>query len=78
MKRKSVRTRQTIASSLLAAAMVTTSVVSPITAYATDNQLEFKIAGEESIYKGMPLFDGVPEHLDAYLDVLCDYLGTEL
>lgn len=56
----------------------------PLTVYAAEattepssENVEFKLAGNDSIYKGMPLFDGIPEHLDAYLDTLCEYLGTE-
>lgn len=64
--------------------MVMSTINAPLAIYASDNsaqesaeKIEFKTAGEDSIYKGLPLFDGIPAHLDAYLDVLMDYIGTE-
>lgn len=42
-----------------------------------EGTVEFAVAGDDSIYAGMPLFDGEPDHLDAYLDTLCDYMGEE-
>ena len=72
------------ASSVVAATMVMSTINAPLAIYASDNsaqesaeKIEFKTAGEDSIYKGLPLFDGIPAHLDAYLDVLMDYIGTE-
>lgn len=83
MKRKFKKCR-TFASSLVAATLAVSTVSAPLAVYASDTvtedsaeKIEFKIAGDDSIYKGMPLFDGVPAHLDAYLDVLCEYMGTE-
>src|SRR3954468_11834128 len=29
------------------------------------------------VFDGMPLFDGVPKHLDAYVDAYFDYTGLE-
>ena len=72
------------ASSVVATTMVMSTINAPLAIYASDNsaqesaeKIEFKTAGEDSIYKGLPLFDGIPAHLDAYLDVLMDYIGTE-
>ena len=83
MKKKLKKCRK-FASSVVAATMVMSTINAPLAIYASDNsaqesaeKIEFKTAGEDSIYKGLPLFDGIPAHLDAYLDVLMDYIGTE-
>lgn len=83
MKKKFKKCRK-FASSVVAATMVMSTINAPLAIYASDNsaqesaeKIEFKTAGEDSIYKGLPLFDGIPAHLDAYLDVLMDYIGTE-
>ena len=83
MKKKLKKCRK-FASSVVATTMVMSTINAPLAIYASDNsaqesaeKIEFKTAGEDSIYKGLPLFDGIPAHLDAYLDVLMDYIGTE-
>ena len=83
MKKKFKKCRK-FASSMIAATMVLSTAATPYAVLAADSAaeqsaetIEFKIAGDDSIYKGMPLFDGIPAHLDAYLDVLCEYMGTE-
>lgn len=83
MKKKFKKCRK-FASSVVAATMVMSTINAPLAIYASDNsaqesaeKIEFKTAGEDSIYNGLPLFDGIPAHLDAYLDVLMDYIGTE-
>lgn len=83
MKKKLKKCRRFV-SSVVAATMVMSTINAPLAIYASDNsaqesaeKIEFKTAGEDSIYKGLPLFDGIPAHLDAYLDVLMDYIGTE-
>lgn len=83
MKKKFKKCRK-FASSVVAATMVMSTINAPLAIYASDNsaqesaeKIEFKTAGEDSIYKELPLFDGIPAHLDAYLDVLMDYIGTE-
>ena len=46
-------------------------------AYAEESDPVFKTAAEGTQYAGMPLFDGEPDHLDAYLDTLFEYVGVE-
>ena len=41
-----------------------------------DSEIEFAVQ-VGGTYDGLPLFDAVPAHLDAYLDVLMDYAGLE-
>ena len=79
MKKKLKKCRK-FASSVVATTMVMSTINAPLAIYASDNsaqesaeKIEFKTAGEDSIYKGLPLFDGIPAHLD----VLMDYIGTE-
>lgn len=60
---------------VIAIAMLATMAVPA--AYAEESDPVFKTAGADSIYEGMPLFDGEPDHLDAYLDTLFEYVGVE-
>lgn len=82
MKRKFKKCRK-FASSMIATTLVLSTAATPYAVLAADTAaesaetIEFKVAGEDSIYKGLPLFDGIPAHLDAYLDTLCEYIGTE-
>ena len=83
MKRKFKKYRK-FASSMIATTLVLSTAAAPYAVLAADTAaeesaetIEFKVAGEDSIYKGLPLFDGIPAHLDAYLDTLCEYIGTE-
>ena len=88
--RKGYRFASAFTAALVSTVMTASIVTAPFYVYASENQIAnnnninqsagnvtFKTAGEDSIYNGLPLFDGVPEHLDAYLDVLCDYIGIE-
>lgn len=61
---------------LLSAAMLAATAIPAASAEET-NEPVFKTAGSDSIYEGLPLFDGDPDHLDAYLDTLFEYVGEE-
>lgn len=63
--------------SLLSGALVLSSLaLSPATIFAAEEEkIDFPIAGADSIYAGMPLFDGEPDHMEDYIDTLFDYVG---
>ncbi|WP_141502361.1 glycoside hydrolase family 3 C-terminal domain-containing protein [Paenibacillus luteus] len=52
--------------------------VMPPTALAADtgSGITFK-AQTGGIFNGMPIFDGIPSHLDAFVDAYYDYIGLE-
>lgn len=43
---------------------------------STTSTLKFQTQ-QGGVFDGMPLFDGVPEHLDAYVDTYFEYTGLE-
>lgn len=59
----------------ISVAMLATMAIPSV--FAEDSAPVFKTADADSIYAGMPLFDGEPDHLDAYLDTLFAYVGEE-
>lgn len=63
----------------LAASAVALALIGSGTAAAVDDPSEqITFATQQTgTYAGMPLFDGVPEHLDAYLEALVNYAGLE-
>ena len=89
-RRKGRRVVPSLTAAILSSIMAVSITTTPFNVFASENSdisdnninqdsdtVAFKTAGDDSIYKGLPLFDGVPAHLDAYLDVLCDYIGIE-
>ncbi|WP_127493284.1 glycoside hydrolase family 3 C-terminal domain-containing protein [Paenibacillus glycanilyticus] len=63
--------------SLSVAVALSISVVSPgyYTAHAAEGSSFKTQAG--GVYDGMPLFDGNPDHLNAFVDTYFDYIGLE-
>jgi len=63
--------------SLVTSIAMAFSLMGPLGAYVyAEGEVVFKIQ-QGGVFNGMPLFDGNPEHLDAYVDSYFDYTGLE-
>jgi beta-glucosidase len=77
-RRSAARSRafaRIVLTTCLTGALVAGGTVAGVSAQ-TQTQVAFATQ-QGGTYAGLPLFDGVPAHLEAYLDTLLDYAGLE-
>lgn len=53
------------------------AVPAPLAAQAAENDAIVFKTQSGGVFDGMPLFDGVPEHLDKFVDTYFEYTGLE-
>ncbi|NIK70948.1 glycoside hydrolase family 3 C-terminal domain-containing protein [Paenibacillus sp. BK720] len=72
---KGIKRRKT-ASLLLAGTLMFSGVLQVMPSKASADSIAFNTQSG-GIFDGMPLFDGVPSHLDAFVDTYFNYVGLE-
>lgn len=90
MKRKAKAMPKKLVAYMITTAMIagTVSYAQPMNTKGAENQetgnqeadnqfIMFTPAPAGHVYAGMPLFDGIPEHYEQYLDAVIDYIGLE-